>query len=152
MEVRPFLGRGCVMWRTLIVGLIAAAGLAVAAPRAKDAPKKDSPIVGEWRLVAVDGGKSIPAIYTFSPAGELVGVCWAGSNFETRFHWRYTTNDKGDPFQIDMSDQDEQQEGIYQIDGDRLTLCYRSGRGHRPKKFGEKDAIEEVLERVKKKD
>ena len=138
------------MWRILMASLVAVAGLAVAAPRAKDAPKKDSPIVGEWRLLTVNGKEALPATYKFSADGILVGSGWIGM-LESGFEAKYTTDEKSDPFRIDLTNQGDPEEGIFKIEGDRLTICYRFGRDRRPTKFGEKDAIEEVLERVKKK-
>ncbi len=64
----------------------------------------------------------------------------------------YSTNEKLDPFRIDMTHLDDPEVGIFKIEGDRLTICYRIGRHKRPKNFGEKEAIEEVLKRVKKKE
>lgn len=138
------------MRRLTAVGMVALAGLGLAAPRAKDTQKADSPILGEWRLLTVNGREALPATYKFGPDGMLVGSGWIGS-LESRFEALYTTDEKSDPFRIDLTHRGDPEEGIFKIDGDRLTICYREGRGQRPKKFGEKDVIEEIFERVKKK-
>src|SRR5262249_11640254 len=142
------------MSRHLMAGLIAiagtmVAGVAIAAPRTKDPPKKDSPLVGEWQLLSINGEEPAPVIYKFCANGDLIGRGWIG-NVESGFQARYVTNDKIDPCQIDLTQCDESQEGIFKIEGDRLTICYRVGRGQRPKKFGEEGATQEVFERVKK--
>jgi uncharacterized protein (TIGR03067 family) len=142
------------MYRALMTSLAVLAGIAVAgpgvtAPPAKDPPKKESPIVGEWRLLSFNGHESFPFVYNFGADGKLVGSGWIGTEFS--FEAQYETNEKTDPFQVDLTHRGEREEGLYKIEGDRLTRCYRIGRGQRPKKFGEKGATEEVFERVKKK-
>jgi uncharacterized protein (TIGR03067 family) len=144
------------MWRILTAGLIGIAGIAlarvaIAAPGPKDPPKKDSPIVGEWQLLSVDGQETISATYNFSATGDLDARGFIG-NVESGFRARYVTNEKPDPFEIDITHRDERYEGIVKFEGDRLTICYRLGRGKRPKKFDEKGATQEVFERVRKKD
>jgi uncharacterized protein (TIGR03067 family) len=142
------------MWRILTAGLIGIAGIAlarvaIAAPGPKDPPKKDSPIVGEWQMVSIDGQQASATVYEFRANGDLMIRAWFGTTV-SEFKWQYATDERPDPPQIDLTFGDARHAGIFKIDGARLTICYRVGRGQRPKKFGEKGAIEEVFERVKK--
>jgi uncharacterized protein (TIGR03067 family) len=144
------------MGRPWVTGLVAVAGVAVAglvvaAPGDKDAPKQPSPIVGEWRLLTIDGQESVDLVQEYRANGDLEGVGQIGMA-RMGFRCRYTTDEKAEPFQIDETQDDVRREGIFKVEGDRLTVSLREGRGTRPKKFGEKGAIEEVFERVKKKD
>ena len=139
------------MWRTWTVGLIAIAGAVTAAPGAKDAPKKDAPTVGEWLLVSIDGQNAVPTYCEFRANGDMIVSARFGSA-EADFKWQYEVNEKATPARIDMTAGDTLHEGIFKIEGERLTICWREGRGKRPKGFGEKGATQEVFERVKKKD
>lgn len=71
---------------------------------------------------------------------------------ESKFRSQYEVTDKVTPAQIDLTDGDMPREGIFKIEGERLTICWRDGHGKRPKEFGEKGATQEVFERPKKKD
>jgi hypothetical protein len=43
------------MWRLTMAGVVVLAGFAPSAPRPKDLPKKDRPLVGEWLLCTING-------------------------------------------------------------------------------------------------
>ena len=139
------------MRRLSAAGGKALAGHGLAAPGDKDAPKKPSPIVGEWLLLTIDGREAAATDYKFRANGDLVGSGRLGVPGDV-FQCRYATDEKAAPFQIDETQDDVRREGIFKIEGDRLTICWREGRGQRPKKFGEKGASEQVFERVKKKE
>ncbi len=90
------------MLRLTITAAIVTVGLVFGAPRAKDAPKKDSRIVGSWRLLTLNGQDTVQAIYTFSADGTLrvrgrIGMAEAGAQF------RYSTDEKTDPPRINGS-------------------------------------------------
>jgi uncharacterized protein (TIGR03067 family) len=139
------------MWRILAVGLVGITSVAMSAPGAKDAPKKDLPIVGEWLLLSIDDKKAIPSISEFRIDGTHIISIQFGST-ESSFRSQYEVNEKVTPPRIDLIDGDMPREGIFKIEGEQLTICWREGRGKRPKEFGEKGATQEVFERVKKKD
>ena len=139
------------MWRTLAVGLVGLTGIAISAPGVKDAPKKDLPIVGEWLVLSIDGQKAIPTVCEFQTDGSLIISTQFGTA-ESSFRWKYEVAEKYAPARVDMTAGDTLHEGIFKIEGERLTICWREGRGKRPKEFGEKGATLEVFERVKRKD
>jgi len=140
------------MCRMLATGLIAIAGIAFAAPGPKDAPKRESSIVGEWELLTVNGQKAAPGTYKFNSDGSGVARGSIANVVSPEFRWKYTTDEKANPFEIDMTGDDLHEKGIFKIEGDRLTICFRVGSDRRPRKFGEDGAMEEVFERIKKKD
>ena len=130
------------MYASLVVGL----ALAVGAPAAKDPPKKDAGIVGEWvGEKATAGGKERPV-----PAGGITFTFTADGKFIVREGKRekpdegsYKADSTKDPAEIDIMPPADKPgrptiKGIYKVDGDTLTLCF--GRGDkdaadRPTKF-----------------
>jgi uncharacterized protein (TIGR03067 family) len=141
---------------------VLALAVTLAAPAAKEAPKKDPPsLVGEWAAeTAVIGGKldNPPpgTTWTFTADGKSVlqvggGQAAAGSDA------KYTTDAKKDPAQVDVSEgpKGKSMKGIYKVEGDTLTLCLVQDGDDRPTAFespaGSK-AILITLKKVKKKD
>jgi uncharacterized protein (TIGR03067 family) len=120
------------MYSSLLLGL----AVTIGAPAAKDPPKKkEATIVGEWvGEKAVAGGMNLPIpdggiVFTFATDGVLTvregnkGMPDTGS---------YKADPKKDPAEIDLTPQPNKQEevtlqGIYKLDGDTLTLCFRHG-------------------------
>jgi uncharacterized protein (TIGR03067 family) len=137
---------------------LAFVGLGFGQAGAADPPKKTSPIVGSWRLLTIDGQEVIPTVYTFA-ADRMLQVSSQAGMARSTAELRYSTNETTDLARIDRLSKDAEylgkdplREGIFKIEGDKLTICYRDGGSKRPKKFGEEGAIQEVLERVKSKD
>jgi uncharacterized protein (TIGR03067 family) len=143
---------------SLLVGLI----LTVGAP-AKDAPKKETSIVGEWAGEKfVQGGKERP-----TPEGGVHLTFTADGKFLVREGKReqaeqgtYKTDAKKDPAEIDILPPAEKAErgslrAIYKLDGDTLTLCFTTGKedAERPTKFESPEGSRirlMTLKRVKK--
>ena len=146
------------MHACLLVGL----ALSVGAPGVKDPPKKEATIVGEWvGEKAVAGGMDLPVpdggiTFTFAADGTLMvrdggrGKPEAGS---------YKVDAKKNPAEIDLVPPPDKKEvvlqGIYKLDGDTLTLCFRRGApgAGRPKEFESpagSDVIVMTLKRAKK--
>ena len=124
--------------------LLVTLALAVGAPGAKDAPKKEVSIVGEWTgEKAVSGGKEKPV-----PEGGVAMTFTADGKFLVREGKRdkaeegtYTTDSKKDPAEIDIMAPPASGrpliKGLFKIDGDTLTLCFAGGKDEadRPTKF-----------------
>jgi len=125
------------MQASFVVGL----ALVVAAPGAKDAPKKDPPsIVGEWvGESGIRGGKpdNPPSgtTITFTKDGK---VLMKEGGDDKSHETTYTADPKKDPAEIDIvppaGEKGPAMVGIYKIEGDTLTLCFSTG-GDRPKAF-----------------
>jgi uncharacterized protein (TIGR03067 family) len=145
--------------------LLIAVAAAIAAPAAKDAPKKDTgSLVGEWLAEkGVAGGKELPMPeggvgFNFNADGTM--LMWEGKR--TPKALRYTADPKKDPPEFDVLPADGKPErgifvGIYKVEGDRLTVCVATGpQGTaRPTKFESPDGSEHrlvVFKRVKKKE
>src|SRR5262245_48592851 len=144
------------MWRVTTIALVALAELVIAAPALKDPPKKDSPIVGKWRQVSVDG-QDLPYFClieeTFRADGTMILFKRIGRG-EAEGSGRYAADLTADPSHIDfMRDNGElTSQGIFKVDGDTLTICFRVGGRSRPYEFGEADTRTYVFERVKPKE
>jgi uncharacterized protein (TIGR03067 family) len=140
----------------LLVGL----ALSVGAPAVKDPPKKEATIIGQWvGEKAVAGGMNLPVpdggiIFTFAPDGLLTvtqggrGKPDAGS---------YTVDPKKNPAEIDLVPAADKKEavlqGIYKLDGDTLTLCFRRGApgAERPKAFESPAGSDVIVMTLKRK-
>ena len=117
--------------------------LAIAAPAAKVDPKPtppaDHPLIGEWIVDShVSSGKLVaqirkPERITITRDRWKIGV-------EGMTESCLSIDAKKDPPQIDIwvptqgDDDPSCCSGIYKLDGDTLTVCYRIGR-ERPAKF-----------------
>jgi len=135
-------------------------GLAVtvAAPGAKDPPKKEPPsIVGEWAPTnAVRGGKpDMPppgTTITFKADGN---VTFSEGKREKSEEGTYKIDAKKVPAEIDLvppKGEERQIVGIYKFDKESLILCINMGKD-RPTKFESPDGSEIMLitlQRVKK--
>lgn len=136
--------------------VVSAAGVALAAPGTKDAPKADPQLVGEWRLVRSNGERPFfEQTQSFGADGtRVVRVRSRESSEENR--GRYVADPAARPAEIDFvypADEGGNIRGIYKVDGDTLTLCYQTGKGERPREFKQVDNEISlfVYERVKPK-
>jgi uncharacterized protein (TIGR03067 family) len=136
---------------------IVAGSLMVAAPGPKDAPKKESPLVGQWRLVRANGERPVgDQVETFAADGSCV-IRTRIEDRESEERGQYTTNPATSPAEFDYvfnAAEGGNIKGIYKVDGDTLTICYQTGKGERPKEF---KAVRNVIilfvyQRVKTKD
>lgn len=120
---------------------VAGLAIVVAAPAAKEPPKKEPPsLVGEWvGETGIRGGKpdNPPpgTTITFTKEGKL--IMKEGSRNET-MEGTYTADPKKDPGEIDLvlapAIKGSTLLGVYKIEGDILTMCFSVG-GDRPKAF-----------------
>ena len=144
------------MYPSVLVGL----ALVVGAPGAKDPPKKEVSIVGEWvGEKAVAGGKEKPV-----PEGGVTMTLTADGKFIVREGKReqaeqgtYKTDTKKDPAEIDIMPPSEKAgrgtiRGIFKIEGDTLTLCFTGGKddGDRPAKFESPEGSQVMLMTLKR--
>lgn len=130
-------------------------GLALAAPRHKDEPRKDSFIVGKWQMVSCDGRQysDYHTSETFRADGTRLTWRRIGED-EREIGGRYTIDTTAEPAQVDFLYGNGRllMQGIFKVEGDTLTVCFRVVGSPRPEKFGEEDAATVVYERVKPKD
>jgi len=146
------------MYVSLLIGL----AVSVGAPAAKDPPKKEPTIIGQWvGETAVAGGMNLPVpeggiAFTFAADGVLTVT---ESNKPKPDAGSYRVDPKKDPAEIDLIPPADKREvvlqGIYRLDGDTLTLCFRPGApgAGRPKSFDSpagSDVIVMTLRRAKR--
>ena len=141
----------------LLLGL----AVAVGAP-AKDAPKKEVSIVGEWAGEKLtQGGKDRPP-----PEGGVHLTFTGDGKFLVREGKReqaeqgtYKVDTKKDPAEIDITPPAEKAQrgllrGIIKVDGDTLTFCFTAGEdAERPTTFESPEGSRVrlmTLKRVKK--
>jgi uncharacterized protein (TIGR03067 family) len=131
--------------------------LAVSAPGPKDAPKKESTIVGEWLIESTvsDGQpeRSHPSLrYEFTADGRLI----VRRDDEPTAVQYYKVDPKADPPTIDVGEKAHAMvsPGLFKLDGDKLLWC-SSWDDKRPKALeapkGSRQVLV-VLRRVKPKD
>lgn len=125
------------MWRLIALGVVSVAAPASAAPGPKE-PAGRGPIVGSWRLETIDGRPPVvPEVETFGPDGTRV-VRARIDGREDVDKSGYVTRPKASPAELDFvfGPKTEPIQGIYKVEGDTLTICYRrSGAGGRPTEF-----------------
>ncbi|HKB05256.1 MAG TPA: TIGR03067 domain-containing protein [Gemmataceae bacterium] len=143
------------MYASVLVGL----AVAIGAPKAKDPPKKEATIVGEWvGEKALAGGKELPVpdggiTFTFSADG---GLTIKEGNRPKPEAGSYKANPKKDPPEIDLipppDKKEPQLQGIYKLDGDTLTLCFSRGGpgGERPKNFESPEGSQVIVMTLKR--
>jgi uncharacterized protein (TIGR03067 family) len=128
----------------------------VAAP----GPKGDTPdpasLDGEWVITQYIGGGNEQE----RPKGQEVRIGEGKLDLAGgKEQFRYKTDKKADPAQIDLTNarhKDEEIKGIFKLEKGTLILCFpKGGKGERPAKFESpagSDVILMTLERTKKKD
>ena len=118
-----------------------ALAVAVAAPAAKDPPRKDPPtIVGEWAGEKAEAGSMPlpvpPGGITMEFAADGKVVIREGA--KPPVTGEYTADPKKAPAEIDLTPSAKGKDitlvGIYKVEGDTLTLCLGVG-GKRPNTF-----------------
>ena len=145
------------MYSTLLIGL----AISVGAPGAKDAPKKEATIVGEWvGEKATRGGQDRPVpeggiLFTFTADGKV--TVKEGAR-EPKDGATYKIDTKKNPNEIDIippAGKDEPNVlGIFKIDGDTLTICIGGGSkegSERPTKFESPEGSKTMLMVFKRK-
>jgi uncharacterized protein (TIGR03067 family) len=128
--------------------------LCVLAPAPKEAPKKESSIIGDWKVEMLQiGGAILPlmnledSIYTFSQEGELFVKLKKGNTERGK----YKLNLKNSPHEIDLIDERDGMEktrpGIFKIEADVLILCVDE---QRPTKLESPAGSETILLKCKR--
>jgi uncharacterized protein (TIGR03067 family) len=143
------------MRRLTTAGVVALAGLAVAAPALKGPPKNSS-IVGVWAseslALAADPVPESDAIFEFTAGGRLISRQADGTVLSD---FPYTTDPAANPARVGWTPPGPGMVGIYQVEGDTLTLCFCSAHdGKRPTAFASpagSRAFLMVFRRVEKK-
>jgi uncharacterized protein (TIGR03067 family) len=149
------------MQSSLLIGM----AILIGAPAAKDPPKKEPTIVGEWiGEKAVRGGKEMPVpeggiVITFTADGKLM---IKEGNREKPEGATYTVDTKKNPAEIDLippaGRKDPTMPGIFKIEGDTLTICFLGAEvggvpAGRPTKFESAEgsmSMLMILKRAKK--
>ena len=143
------------MRRWAMAGTLVLAGLGVAAPNLKDRPNPDPPIVGTWRLVTAVGADSVLGTAAFWADGTATlsyTHSFETGTARTDTGYRYTTDPKGGRLDLSTAGDGGPRACLYRIQGDRLTISYRTAGGGRPKTLAEDGTTQEVWERVRPKD
>lgn len=145
------------MYFTLLIGI----AISVGAPGAKDAPKKEVSIVGEWiGEKAVRSGQERPVpeggiTFTFTADGQM---SVKEGNREPKDGATYKIDTKKNPAELDIIPPAGKKEptilGIFKIDGDTLTICIGAGSkdgSERPTKFESPEGSKTMLMTLKRK-
>ena len=145
------------MYSTLLIGL----AMTVGAPGAKDAPKKESTIVGEWiGEKATRGGQDRPVpeggiTFIFTAEGKL--TVKEGAR-EPKDGATYKIDAKKNPAELDIIPPVGKDEptilGIFKIEDDKLTICIGGGSkegSERPTKFESLEGSRTMLMVLKRK-
>jgi len=133
--------------------------LAASAPALKDPPKKAQDLTGEWMVERVTAAgrplESSNLVYKFTADGKWV-IFREGMEL-TAPNRQYAADPKASPATVELISDSTRaatyREGIYEMDGDTLTMCVGPPQGARPTKFesiGEDRNTIYVLKRKKK--
>lgn len=120
--------------------LIMALALGVSAPALKDKPKPmAASIVGEWSYhLMVHGGAPVqltPKTFVFGADGKALTQSSKGRKLDYDYEIDLTTSPPGIAFVLADRPRDKFV-GVYQIDGDWMTLCVEQNpKGPRPAEF-----------------
>jgi uncharacterized protein (TIGR03067 family) len=138
------------MCRLTTAAVVVLAGLTLAAPRPKDPPKKDPPVMGQWQLVQMDGAEADFMTMEFSADGTAART---DRSARPGYRWRYTTDTSASPARLDyLYDDKPPDRCIFKVDGDTLTVCYSLADKERPREFGQPRTRELVFKRVRPRD
>jgi uncharacterized protein (TIGR03067 family) len=115
--------------------------LATSAPALKDPPKKAHDLTGEWLVEQVTSGgrrlESANLVYKFTADGKW--LIYRDGMELTAPNRQYTADPKARPATVeliaDATRPATRREGIYEVDGDTLTMCVAPPKGARPTKF-----------------
>src|SRR5262245_33216713 len=115
--------------------------IGTAAPALKDPPKKAHDLTGEWVIERVtSAGRPLAAgnlIYKFTADGKW--LIYRDGMELTAPNRQYTADPKARPAKVElMTDATRAatyREGIYEVDGDTLTMCVGPPKGARPTRF-----------------
>lgn len=143
------------MRRPTLIALMVVAGLTFAAPTLKDESKKNTSIVGKWQMVSCDGRRYSDYRTSETFRADGTRLTWRRIGEEEReIGGRYTVDTTTEPAQVDFLYGNGRvlMQGIFKVEGDTLTVCFRVVGSPRPEKFGEEDAATVVYERVQPKD
>jgi uncharacterized protein (TIGR03067 family) len=143
------------VYRRTAAVVVLLAGLALAAPRLKDPPRTASPVVGQWRLVLMNGaepGYSMDMEYLADGTAIRLRDATHGDEYRSRYRTDTSTN----PAQLDYLYAEAGKPPalcIFKLEGDTLTICYSCGEDRsRPKEFGQPRTMLQVLKRIRSKD
>ena len=142
-----------------LVALLAAGLLTAAdAPPRKGKDDRDR-LQGTWNVVSlVQNGKAVPREAIKGATLIFEGDHYGLKGGKEEYRGSFKLNQRANPKQIDTTfvDVDDREkgraQGIYKLEGDRLTICWREGGKGRPKAFtSEPDSGTRliVVERVK---
>src|SRR5262249_31432880 len=126
---------------------ILAVGLLLAADDAKDAAKKDQEnMAGEWSLVSAErDGQAAPEDFIKGIKRVVKGDDYTiTKGDETVGKGKFKLDASKKPRHIDFKPSEgaaagQTLEGIYELDGDKLKVCYSQGGGKRPTEFVSKE-------------
>jgi uncharacterized protein (TIGR03067 family) len=127
------------MSRFLVATLVLAAVVLPlrSAPKLKDRPTP-APLVGEWRVIVVEGGNGIELVptdrgpaYAFTAAGRVAIKDPVNGDSE----WDFRAGDGPAPRPLDMDPGAGFGPGIYRVEGDTLTACFAPPGADRPPEF-----------------
>jgi len=115
------------------------------APHLKEKPRTDHDLVGRWAVTRAESAgtdhtsANVGNEFVFRPDGTW--TYWHRGKEERSPPWpRYSVELAAKPRTIDLSDPGHiDWQGIYRIDGDTLTLRFRSARLRRPEGFDSTD-------------
>lgn len=123
----------------LLLGL----ALTLSAPGPKEAPKKNPPHIGSWKLETLTlGGQALPLpdaekkTITFTADGKIL----RDEGGKTEDGGTYSVDLKKSPCEIDVVEgagakKGQMSKGIFKVDGDTLTVCVPIGDETRPTSF-----------------
>jgi uncharacterized protein (TIGR03067 family) len=137
--------------------LLFSLALAVGAPALKDPPLKGAAVVGRWQATAVisngsDINQHMGLEYEFTTDGHW--LIYRGGQILDGTERTYAADAKARPAAIDLTEQPKPYPGVFAVETDTLTVCFRTDGGQRPAAVEARGhgLMTVVLTRVKTKD